>query len=462
MSNLLAMFGTSSNALDVFQQALSVTQNNVNNASTPGYARQNLNLQALPLDLTGGLAGGVAAAGLHNSRSQYVEEQVQRQTQALGQYTAQAQSTGSLQSLFDVTGSGGVPAALSGLTQSFSAWANSPSDPTLRQNVIAAATVAANSIHSLSASLDGNARQLDTSISDTVNQINSLAGQIQAYNVDRQTRSAPDPGMDAQLHSALDSLSQLTNFSTVTQDDGTVTVLLGGGSPLVIGTQQNQISQSSSGGQDHILDSQGNDITSQVTSGQLGGLLDVRNRVLAGVIGDATQTGSLNQFAAALADGVNQILTSGTVSPVTGSAAGVALFTYDPANAAATLAVDPSVTAAQLAPVDSSGNSNGNANSLAALAGTPVAALGNVSFTQFLGQMASVIGTENQTATNNQTSQQQVVAQATALRDQVSGVSLDQEAVNVMQFQRAYQASAQVLTVLNTLVDSVLAIIPPA
>jgi flagellar hook-associated protein 1 len=355
-----------------------------------------------------------------------------------------------------------VPAALSGLTQSFSAWANSPSDPTLRQNVIAAATVAANSIHSLSASLAGNARQIDTNVNDAVTQINTLAGQVRAYNLDRQTRTAPDPGMDAQLHNALDNLSQLTNFSTITQEDGAVTVMLGGGSPLVIGTQQNQISESSNGGQDHILDSQGNDITSQVTSGQLGGLLDVRNRVLAGVIGDATQTGSLNQFAAALADGVNQILTAGTVSSVTGSAAGVALFTYDPTNAAATLAVDPSVTGAQLAPVDAAGGSNGNANALAALAGTPQAALGNVSLTQFLGQMASVIGTENQTATSNQSSQQQVVAQATALRNQVSGVSLDQEAVNVMQFQRSYQAAAQVLTVLNTLVDSVLSLIPRA
>jgi flagellar hook-associated protein 1 FlgK len=74
----------------------------------------------------------------------------------------------------------------------------------------------------------------------------------------------------------------------------------------------------------------------------------------------------------------------------------------------------------------------------------------------------SDIGNENATATTNQSSQQQVVAQATTLRDQTSGVSLDQEAVNVLQFQRAYQAAAQVLTVLNTLADSLLSMMPPA
>jgi flagellar hook-associated protein 1 FlgK len=462
MSNLLAMIGTAGNALDVFQQALNVVQNNVSNSSTPGYARQSLNLEAMPLDVTAGLAGGVASAGLSDSRNQYAEEQVQRQTQTLGQYTAQAQATGSIQSLFDVTGSGGVPAALSALSQAFSAWSATPNDSSQRQNVIASANTLASSIHSLSSSLTSNGQQLDSNISSTTAQVNAIAGQIQAYNVDRLGRTTPDPGEDAQLHSALDNLSQLTNFSTVTQNDGTVTVMLGGGSPLVIGTQQNDLSAASSGGQSHILDSQGHDITSQVTSGQLGGLLDVRNRVLAGVIGDAQQSGSLNQFAAALADGINQTLQSGKQSSDPAAASGVALFTYDPANAAATFAVDPSVTPAQLAPVDATGTANGNANQLAALANAPNSALGGMTITQFLGQMTAAVGQENSTATSNQQSQQQVVAQATTLLNQASGVSLDQEAVNVLQFQRAYQASAQVLTVLNTLADSLLAIMPPA
>jgi flagellar hook-associated protein 1 FlgK len=114
-----------------------------------------------------------------------------------------------------------------------------------------------------------------------------------------------------------------------------------------------------------------------------------------------------------------------------------------------------------LAPVDASGNANGNANQLAALGSQALTQLGGTSLTQFFGQLTSAIGSENQTATDNQQSQQQVVAQATTLRNQVSGVSLDEEAVNVLQFQRAYQAAAQVLTVLNSLADSVLNLVQP-
>jgi|NGEPerStandDraft_6_1074524.scaffolds.fasta_scaffold00733_3 flagellar hook-associated protein 1 FlgK len=464
MSNLLAMLATSGNALDVYQQALSVVQNNVNNASTPGYARQSLNLEAQPLDVADGLAGGVAAAGLDNSRDQYAEEQVQRQTQALGQYTAQANATGTIQSFFDASGSSGVSAALSSLLQAFSAWSVTPNDATAQQSVLDSAGNVAASINGLASSLSQTSQQLDTSIASTASQINSIAAQIQSYNVQRLTETTPDPGQDAQLHSALDSLSQLTNFSTVTQADGTVTVLLGGGSPLVIGSQQSALSTASSPAGAQVLDSQGNDITSQVTSGQLGGMLDGRNRVLGSMLGNAQQTGTLNQFATAIAGAVNQILESGTVSTATGASAGTALFAFassTPTDAAATLEVNPAITASQLAPVDSAGNSNGNANRLAALENTPLTQLGGMSLTQYFGQVTSAIGTENQNATDNEQSQQQIVAQATTLVNQVSGVSLDQEATNILQFQRAYQATAQVLTVINTLADSLINMITP-
>jgi flagellar hook-associated protein 1 FlgK len=464
MSNLLAMLATSGNALDVYQQALSVVQNNVNNASTPGYARQSLNLEAQPLDVADGLAGGVAAAGLDNSRDQYAEEQVQRQTQALGQYTAQANATGTIQSFFDASGSSGVSAALSSLLQAFSAWSVTPNDATAQQSVLDSAGNVAASINGLASSLSQTSQQLDTSIASTASQINSIAAQIQSYNIQRLTETTPDPGQDAQLHSALDSLSQLTNFSTVTQADGTVTVLLGGGSPLVIGSQQSALSTASSPAGAQVLDSQGNDITSQVTSGQLGGMLDVRNRVLGSMLGNAQQTGTLNQFATAIAGAVNQILESGTVSTAPGASAGTALFAFassTPTDAAATLEVNPAITASQLAPVDSAGNSNGNANRLAALENTPLTQLGGMSLTQYFGQVTSAIGTENQNATDNEQSQQQIVAQATTLVNQVSGVSLDQEATSVLQLQRAYQANAQVLTVINTLADSLINMITP-
>jgi flagellar hook-associated protein 1 len=478
MSNLFATMGSAANALDVLQQALSVVQNNVSNSSTPGYASQQLNIEAAPFDVVSGAAGGLVADGLQSSRDSYADTAVQQQLQTLGLYTAQNQSTGTIQSFFDASGTTGVSAALTNLLTAFSSWSASPSDANTGQQVISSASALASSVQGLSQSLNSTAVQLNQQIGSTVDQINSLGAQIQQYNSQTlQNDNQPDPGAAAQLENNLENLSQLVNMTTLTQSDGTVTVLIGGGTPLVIGDQLNSLSASDFLSSQpapanpeapptaHILDSSGNDITANITGGQLGGLLDSRNNVLASIIGDGQQPGSLNVFASTLANTVNGILESGTVSTASGAAAGTALFTYnnsDATLAAGSLAVNSAITPAGLAPVDSSGNANGNANILASLgnSNTSQGVVDGQNLVAYFAGIASGAGQANQTAQSNEQLQQQVVSQVTSTRDQISGVSLDGEAAEVLQLQRSYQAVSQVLTIINDTADSILALVP--
>jgi flagellar hook-associated protein 1 FlgK len=464
MSNLMASMATAGNALDVYQQALNVVQNNITNSSTPGYATQTLNMVAQPLDVASGLAGGVAAQGLESSRDEYAEEEVYRQLQSLGTYESQSSALSSIDNLFDVTGTSGIPADLNNLFSSFSAWAASPDSASAQQMVIANAGNLATDVQSLSASLAQVSGNVESQIGSTVTQINQLASTIQQCNVEQlQQQGSSDPANDATLHSALDSLSELVDVSVVNQPDGTVSVLMNGGSPLVLGTTQYAISsgQSVPSGAANpqappsaqILDSQGNDITSQIQGGNLGGLLDVQNNVLASLVGSGQQVGSLNQFAKALADTVNGILQSGTVSTDSGAAQGAALFTYDssdPTAAAGSLALNPAITPGELAPVDAQGNANSNANQLASLASsTSAGGVNGLTFGDFFSGIASYVGQQSSTASTNQQAQQQVVTQTEALRDQASGVSLDDQAVALLGFQKGYEATAQLLTTLN-------------
>lgn len=478
MTNLMASLRTSGNALAVFQDALSTIQNNITNNATPGYAKQQLNLEAQSFDLAGGLTGGVAANGLQDSRDQFAEEEVRQQVNTLGRFQAQSQATSSIANLFDVSGTTGLPAALTALFSSFSAWSVNPSSTSARQTVLDSAGTFAEQVRALSGSLNKVSQNLDQQIASTADQVNSLAAQVKQYNIDRRKLSEPDPGQDAQVNSALEQLSQLADFTAVKQNDGTITVLAGGGSPLVIGGNQYLISTDSSIGSTagttpvnplgpasaRVLDWQGGDITSQITGGSLGGLLDVRNRVVASIAGDTQQTGSLNRLAQGLADTVNGILTSGTVSSGAGAANGGALFTYDasdPTLAAGSLRLNASLTTDQLAPVDSSGNSNGNAILLASLsnATTTVGRIDGLGAVAYLSQIAAFAGRESSNADDGVTSQAQVAAQARTLRDQVSGVSLDEQAINLMDFQRSYQAAARVLTTLNDLAQTTIDLI---
>jgi flagellar hook-associated protein 1 FlgK len=456
----------------VFQDALTTVQNNITNTNTPGYASQSVNFVSQPFDLLSGLVGGVAAKGLNSARNEYAEEEVRRQASSLGMYESQASATATIASNFDPSGNTGIPAALNQLLQSFSAWSLNPNDNSARQQILGNAGSLATTVHQLATSLSNNDQDLQGQISGTVQQINNLTSQIQQLNVAIGQSQVPgqnvDPGLDAQLHNDLQQLSELVDFSQVFQPNGTVTVVLSGGSPLVIGDQQFALTAKAAvpAGSPNpgapptvsILDSNGNDITSQITAGKLGGLLDAHNRVMASILGDGKQAGSLNVFAKSLADTVNGILQSGKVSVSAGAANGQALFTYDNSDAthaANSFAVNPNITTAGLAPVDSSGNANGNALTLASLANsTAGGGIGGQTFAAFFSQIAQFVGNENATAATNQTTQQQIVTQSEQLRDKTSAVSLDEQAIQLQLFQKSYEATAKLVNVLNSVTET--------
>ena len=471
---LFSALTTASNSLNAYQQALDVVQNNINNANTPGYASQSVNLAPEPFELGSGLVGGVAARGLISARDDAADSAVQQQLQLLGKYQKQAQGTTSLSNYFDATGNTGVPAELNQLFSAFSAWSVAPNSTTAQQSVLNAAQSFATGVNELAGSLGQTGQSIQRQIDSSVQQINQLTTQIQQYNIQREGQTQPDPNLDAQLHSNLEQLAQLVNFSQITQADGTVTLVLSGGSPLVVGTKQfnlQSVPQVPAGAANpnstpssRILDSNGNDITSQVTGGELGGQLDVHNNVLASILGDANQAGSLNTFAKSVADTINNLLESGTVSVQPGAAQGIALFTYNNADAttpAGSLSVNPNITPTTLAPVDSSGNSNGIALQLASLASsTASGGIGGQTSGNYFSGMMSALGNENSVATANQQTQQQIADQTKSQRDQISGVSLDQQALMMIQFQNSYQAAAKMVTVIDQMTQSTIEMMP--
>src|SRR5207248_6623497 len=85
--------------------------------------------------------------------------------------------------------------------------------------------------------------------------------------------------------------------------------------------------------------------------------------------------------------------------------------------------------------------------------------INGVSFTQFYGSLASRIGGQLNDATNQQQVQQSMVAQAKNLRQQVSGVSLNEEATILVEFQRAYQANSKFITILDQLTQDTINIL---
>jgi flagellar hook-associated protein 1 FlgK len=86
----------------------------------------------------------------------------------------------------------------------------------------------------------------------------------------------------------------------------------------------------------------------------------------------------------------------------------------------------------------------------------PTAQINGLGFTQFFGSLVSQVGTAAQNADTGVTAQQSLVAQAKTLRQQLSGVSLDEEAIALVQLQRSYQAASRMVSVVDQLMQSVL------
>src|SRR4051794_13106157 len=104
MSNLLATLVSSAGTLEAYGRVLETAQNNVSNSSTPGYAKQRINLIALPFDPAGGSTGGVRAGELVSFRNEYAETAVRGQTTASGYQDQLVNALSPIESQFDISG----------------------------------------------------------------------------------------------------------------------------------------------------------------------------------------------------------------------------------------------------------------------------------------------------------------------------------------------------------------------
>jgi flagellar hook-associated protein 1 FlgK len=471
MSSLFAALGTAANALDVLEKAIGVVQNNVANANTPGYVTQTPTFIARPFDPAGNVWGGVESGAVQSARNTYAEQAVWSANQRVGSAAQQATSLDALQNVFDVSGTSGIPGALSQLSAAFSSWSANPTDTTARQQVLTAAQNLSQSFNQTATGIQTIRSQTDQQLAVTVSQINQYSAQIATINGQIRRGAGSDEGLQSQLYNTIEQLSSLAPVTVRTESDGTATVMLGGQSPLVIGQNAKPLSvvyppapvgatYPLATPDAQLLSADGHDVTYLAADGQLGGLIAFRNTALPAVIGNGQQQGSLNQLAQGIADRVNGLLSSGQLSAGPPPVAGLPLFTYSPVSgtvAAGTLGVIPSITASDLA-AGTSTSANDIASALAGLANSHNGAdqINGLNYTDFYSNIASQIGEQAASASSTSAAQTQILTQAQNLRAQVSGVSLNDQAASLMQFQQGYQAAAQMITVINNITQSLL------
>ena len=451
MGNLFTSLLNSTGALRVYGRTFNVIQNNITNANTPGYVKQDQALVSLPFDLSRGMAGGVVSGPMVSARSSFLEQSVRGQNQLLGAASQQATDLGVVEGQFDLTSTFGVSSALNGFFNGFSQLAVNPNDTVARQGVIELARQVATAFNQAANGLQEVSINVDRQTRDTVNGINRLGEQIAGINRQYRANAAAttDAGLDAQLNSALEELSGLANYTLIRTSDGAANVYLGGQTMLVMGDRHLPVSADLSTPQTVIRDAAGGDVTAQIRSGRLGALLEEKNTTIPGYLSD------LNAVATSFADNVNTTLAQGVDR--NGLPPPFGLFSYNSGSPAATLEVNPIVPDQIAAAFANAPGGNGNAIAMAQLSSAPVA--GGFTLSQAFGALGAKVGRDVASARHEQSQFQDTVAQARQFRAETTGVSLDEEAAKLLQFQQAYQAVGKLITVLNDLTDSVMNII---
>jgi len=445
MSSLNASLYTALSGLNAEQGALAVTTNNVANVNTPGYSRQqavlvtNEPVEQDPLTL----GTGVTLQDIESIRDPILESQIQQQTQSQGQYSRLSSALQQTQVNF-TTSTGDIGTAISNFFDSVNQLSANPNDLSVRQGVLTAAGNLATSFNTAANNLTQQQSSLDLSAVQQVVQINQLTQQIAQLN--GQVSNLQNVGESAgsfvdQRQQAIDQLSSLVDVTVIPTDGNTLTLTTANGAPLVSGQQSYQLQTQNNSSGLHDIYSQGNDITGEITSGQLGGTLQARDQEIPQI-----QT-QLDTLAAGIANNVNTVQAGGfDLNDVKGTN----LFTapaLSGVGAAANLSVaitDPSLIAASS---DGSVGSNGNAEALYALNSQTVIA--GQTPTDYYSGIVFNVGNSTSNAAAEQSASALVLQQLNDQRSSISGVSLDEEAANMVQYQDAYSASAQVITTIN-------------
>jgi flagellar hook-associated protein 1 len=448
MSGLYGSLSIALSALASSQQALETTSNNVANANTPGYSRQRAVLEpALPVvygSLTFGT--GVVINKIESLRDPILEIQLNQETQQQSRLDTELQQLQQIQ-----TGFGSATTGIGAdITQFFNALQKLSPDPTnlaLRQAVLTAAGNLATDFNTSATNLQTQATNLNQSVTESVGQVNTLTSEIARVN--QQISYLENVHQDAsslvdQQTSLIRKLSGLIDVQVIPTDQG-ISLTTSNGAPLVSGSQSFALStQLASNGAERVM-SGSQDITDKLTSGSLAGIIQIRDVQIPGMLGQ------LDQLAAGLSTALNTANQTGY--DLSGNLGGN-LFVAPPAGgtgaaSAIKLAIaDPALVAASS---DGTPGSNGNMANLSAVhdqgvvnGQTPLDYYSNVVFQ---------VGSTTSNTSADASAASQILQQLQDQRGSVSGVSLDEEAANMVQYQTAYQAAARVVSTVNALLS---------
>jgi flagellar hook-associated protein 1 FlgK len=452
MASLSGIMDIAKRSLMAQQAAIDVTGHNVANAGTTGYSRQRIDLQATaPIQESFGYLGtGVAPVSIQRAREAFVDQQIRSTNASSGEATQEQRIVSQVEAALNEPTDGGLGSIMTKFFGSFQELALHPEDTASRNAVVQNATLMNDSFHRLSGSMEQLKSDLSLDAQARVEKINSLLKDIS--DVEQRITSLEANGLSANdakdlRDNKIDELSKLANVRVSEDSQGGTAISLGG---VLVESRAGfvPLKLDSTGGTLAIR-TQGSGLSVDVSSGELGGILNTNNVQIPGF------QGKLDSLASTIIARVNTIHATGYglgTPPPTGN-------DFFSGNDARTIDVSPTIKASVNAMAASSDGAPGNNATALALGAVPTEMLMNggvVTTAQYYNGLVSDVGATIQSSNNAANSQDLVLKQLENQRSSISGVSIDEEMVNLIKFQRGFDAAAKIINTVNEMYQSII------
>jgi flagellar hook-associated protein 1 FlgK len=457
--NILNMGGQSMN---VQQDATAVAGQNLANIDNPNYSDQVLQVEAAtPIETTIGQEGtGVEATGITQITSALLNSQIQSEASTSGSLTAQQNALDNVEadlneqistasSGTDESSATGLSADMSNLFNSLQSLSTDPSNISDRQAVVQAAQQLTGQFNSVSSGVATVTAGLNSAVQSGVASSNQDLTQIAALN--QQIIQAQNSGGSANdlvdlREQTLESLAGTVSFTTSAQPDGAINISIAGVPMVAGGTTVNSLQTYTDSNGNLQVEDQNSSTPLALTGGSIEGSITARDGTM------ATLQTSLNTLASQIISQVNTVYSGGF--DLNGNT-GQNFFT---GTSAATIGVNSSLIS-DPSSFQASGTAGASGNNtvvlaMAQLEDQPSAGLNNQTFSQNYSEAIGTFGSSLQSVNEQLTNSGAVSQMLTSQRASLSGVDSDTEMTNLLQFQKAYEASAELVSTVNQMLET--------
>ncbi|NOY60357.1 MAG: flagellar hook-associated protein FlgK [Calditrichaeota bacterium] len=440
-------------ALSSQQIALTTTGHNIANANTENYSRQRVEIQPTnPLQQYEFFIGtGADVSAIKRVSDQFINAQLNQQQQSLGWFETMESKYTQLEEVFGEPSEVGLSEAINNLFDSWNNLANNPDDLSARDIVLHRAQSLAQRFNSISARLTNIQDSIKKEFSNSVDEFNRLSKQVADINLKIVSRSGGSNSGDLldQRDILLKRMSELANIKISESDNGQVMLSLNG---KVFLQRNNYIEMEMPKESSNLSDLKWSDSKTPVSLQN--GIMAALTKFHDEVIPESIE--GIDSLAVSIAENVNSIHETGY-----GLDGSTSNRFFDPATTnAANIKVDQNIVADVRKIATSSDLNNGNGDlalQISQIQDKNFSIKNSMAtFSDYFANMIASIGSSKQEATANKQGQQLFVGQLEEDRQAISGVSLDEEMTNLVNYQKAFQAAARLVTLADDLADTVL------